>query len=1439
MNFLVNIKGKEYRLTQDFTASDEYNETLDSGTIIISDCDYFEDLEPYDDVFIYSETDKNKNKFVFKGYPVDSTNYPSNTEPEFYRHFLVDQYSEEQLFFGDELHGPRFKYTIQLFSETKGLETISLPNISITQPLNSTKKISVYNYALRFLNIYNKTSKIENGFSFRRTWSYANKYKLSSEIFTIFKDTYSPDFTLNAPNLRDLFNKLFIVKDCIPYVKDDVIYAMNISERTGEFDYTKGELNYVSGSKTSDGYCTDLRRNYTDALSETKNGKYIEYLGFRNSDSALMTFNDLRIETKFPIYKINKMYMCYYKPIKIVKPANERKIDVTIDEVGIVYSRESGENFPKATISVDGEVYEISSPADYGNIAVIEKDNTTRILELSYDGDYINSIRLITANVGEEYESSVNIQVVLYTDNETVYKIFLCKQDISSLVKLESERNLLWQDPALMAQSVSKIEDLAKFKLATIGYSIGSNSINGWGTVYSYPQSFFWQNKSASYIENIFNFMDENYPVGIYDKAYIATEILNSSKIESISNINIVSGKYPVNRIISEDVAEVYGADSLGDLDIDDLVNATNSTLKLKSLFFEIEYQPFYNGSVIHSKNFGKDGITINDNQQQSLTLLRQDGIAQLEKINRFSNKTLQIMARYSNINDVQKLGSVYNKEPYSDIVIYHREMSISANVVTVVYYGAKDYVLKNYFTSVFARYRTYNLMSYGESVTRSENEKLYILMSKDKSYKDLLNVELKEFDTNDSSLYFLKKTFSFFVENMSYKQMYYNEALKTSNDSINGGFIVYDGVYYASDINAFVSGNSICLNIAMYDNVSMGVYIKQLITDTLTYSSILSNADVYKTDGNYTGTLMDYHYIIDDTETGQTKNLSFVFCNVSNNYIMDKEFYDKKASSDNNVYSKIVNAYQRLYELPKVYENDDTDDEDVVLKNIISFGKDYYLDNKEKMDMTFQIEVLNDETNYTESDVLFSDNMLSLSDLISDNVRICKGYKATNYTGSNIEIEDFSASIDFTETIVRNGILRAQYPVNISFKVKKDNLFTGVHVVNNGRLNFPSQKHGSIKGVFFTYKTPGYSSYVELNQVNFVVSSNQAEITFNYYRYFHAGLANENTLKFSNISTVFEVEEVEDYYIFSFDGYEMVESTTDYNGLISSLYIYETGAYLVGDKTVEILGISSSQGNKLGTRTASRNDAYLQFVNTYIVSPYAKEVEYENNLYFVLCENNIKKYEIYDEYSTLPENFIEINKRSGDYVMDILKDEDKSYYLGVNFNTDISNYKSFRCYYFDGDVVEKGKPRSGKFKFVFAINDIESNNKVYLSLLRSRDERINDSLNMNTAKNNFNYSTGEGVEPLSPEAPNLNLEFDGENSLIVENISNKAVNFWIKKERVNNGTTIVPYENNYTLEAGASQSFEITSGWDNYFILKDSNFLYINTFRIDDRDEN
>lgn len=866
MNLKVRIHDKEYEIAQGATFSEEYNETLDSGAIRIPHViGQIDNLRPYDDVYIYD------SEYNFDEHIAEWRQGREYSDNPFYRHLLINQYTEEVV--NLDTIDPEtnktgiFSYSVELFSETKGLEMVQVPNISVTQPLNIKKKIDIYTYLCRFVDLYSPKYKTvdRSSTSTRKKWIYAKKYSVSPELKEIFGGVYSQDFTLSNPTLRDVLSTLMITKDMIPYVKDNVIYAKAISERNGTYNIEEqkkeGKINLVVGQMSSADYCDGVRRQYSDALSQDGICHYIEHLGFRNKDNSLMTIDNMQLETTHKLYRIKKMHMCYYKKAKI------------------------------------------------------------------YNKDNLQNHRDVW---------------------------FLCKQDITPLIKLDSEWNLLSQDWSdLDSNPIKSIDDLSQYKLTTVSYSMGGNTIQGWGTRYNmYKDGVITAYDVArTYIENILYKVDALNPFGINGLSE-----LNKYKKD---NESIAVEYY---RDVSELLDSLYAPHSFNQK------YGFGNVIKLKTLFFEIEYSGFYDGALIHSRDKGNDNLFQNDNQSSSLTLLEKDGFSQKEKLNRFANKTYTMKGRLDGSNygvdKLLKLGQTgVISENDDDVIIYRREYSIYDNYILVSYAGIQDYVLKNFYTSVYAKYRTNQLMSYGESTNRAETQKFMLLLSKNKKFKDedtflTINNDKHEDVTNS-------KLFSAFAPNSTNQSI--DSATILLSDIINEDGSITKRVPYKVDQQTFTSGNSLCFNIAMADNASGGNYIDKWISKFEALANQPSKDEDY-----YAGSTQRWYNIVDSDETGAIDKMGFVISHVEESLPAVSEMDENTASTE------VGAVYSYTEKLPK-WDQDLTENFQVTNEIVVQIDK-LYKDNKEKIDMTLQVEPVSTAQN----DIVFSDLFMKLSDLVA-----------------------------------------------------------------------------------------------------------------------------------------------------------------------------------------------------------------------------------------------------------------------------------------------------------------------------------------------------------------------------------------------------------------------------------------------------------------------
>lgn len=1016
MNLTVRIHDIEYKanIAQGITFSEEYNETLDSGAVRISHIPQIKNLKPYDDVYIYESGDgedyfDNHIALWRQGgglHDGDEEGIP------FYRHLLVDRFSEDVI----NLSQGIYSYSIELFSETKGLETIQLPNISVTQPLNISKKIDIYTYLVRFTKLYSpKYKTIARKSNNNNAWTYVQKYTVAPELEAIFGGIYCQDFTLSNPTFRDLLSTLMVTLDMIPYVKDNVIYAKAISERTGSFDMetekNEGRVSKIVGQMASDDYCDGVRRQYSDALSQDGTCNFVEYLGFRNNNTPLLTLDNMCINTTHKIYRIKKFLMCYYKT-----------------------------------------------------------------------GMIINNKTL---------------------ESRDIY--FLCKQDITPLIKLQNEWEMLDQDWRTM--NPSNIYELSKYKLGTVSYSIGGNSINGWGTRYQSVQEAeilpVAYDFTHTYIENIIKFVDPMNPYGEYTQQEIKSAYLKN------------------NNIIDWDIDKCTFTANVG-IDAIYQPEGLSRIQKLKTIFFEIEYSGFYDGALIHTRDNGNDNIYQNDNVSSSLTLLEKDGFAQKEKLNRFANKTHVINGRLDgknySVSKLLKLGNTCKIGNDDDVIIYRREYSIYNNYIIVSYAGIQDYVLKNFYTSVYARYRTNQLMSYGESTNRSETRKVILMLSKDKKFKDENTFfKITDMDKRVES----REFFSAFIEN-------------NNNADINTAIIISgDNKRFFVDEQTFTSGNMLCFNIEMPDNASGGNYIQEYTSAfRLLYDDPSAEEDYY------IGSTQKWYDIVDDLETGAIDNFSFI---LNNREITPIIAVDKTDNS-----SLVKELYDYSKNLPK---NDITISN--IIKNEINISDEVlYKDNKDRINFTIQIEPISD----SQDDIVFGDYFIRLSNLAfpyDDGKNetnklipthktelyydmlvpfIINGYSTLGGIYTYIKIErDVAQNIlnyiytnGYTDTNNDNPELTKMVPINVSFSFASDD-----------------------KSFYFNATGIGYE--------NIYYKTGQPVVGTEYNIYLK-GVGAKNDMPINNI--IFSmIQNYSDYY----ESYESdVKPSSDYtqNGYINATYI-------------------------------------------------------------------------------------------------------------------------------------------------------------------------------------------------------------------------------------------------------------------------------------------
>lgn len=1204
MNLTVRIHDKEYtkEIAQGVTFSEEYNETLDSGSVRICHVEQIDNLRPYDDVYIYEscpedyeDPDNYFNDYI--GLWRKSVKLSDGGEGElpFYRHLLVDNFTEEIV----NLEEGIFSYSIELFSETKGLEMVQVPNISVTQPLNVEKKIDIYEYLNRFVNLYSpKYKTLDRSTSGTKKWKYAKKYSVAPELKEIFGGVYSQDFSLSNPTLRDVLSTLMITKDMIPYVKDNVIYAKAISERVGNpyvIDTEKKEsrINMVVGQMSSADYCDGVRRQYSNALSQSGTCHFVEHLGFRNKNNAIMTLSNMQLETTHPLYKVDEFLMCYYKK------------------------------------------------------CIVAFKDTSK-------------------------------------SSKTMW--FLCKQDITPLIKLNSEWELLSQD--WKKQAPTSINDLAQYKLSTVTYNLGGNAIIGWGTRYNkYRDGLLTAyDIEKTYIENLFTFVDNIYKFGI------STE--NELKDYYISNIERTLTRDDILSIIPQSANDMTESTSPQNIlsHVYQPTEELDSILKFKTFFFEIKYEGFYNGALIHSRDKGNDNFFQNDNQSAALTLLEKDGFSQKEKLNRFANKTVTMKGRLDGENygvgNLLKLGQTGAIGNDDDVIIYRREYSIFDNYILVSYAGINDYVLKNFYTSVYARYRTNQLMSYGESTTRAETRKVMLLLSKDKKFKDEEDTFLKI--ENNGEDVTNKVLFSAFEGNQT-------------NETINNAIITapnYNSTddfcrnYYV-DLQTFTSGNSLCFNVSMSDNASGGNYISNWVSPYQVLMNQPADDSEY-----YVGSTQKWLKIVDDEETGAIDTIGFRI-----SHAPKKEKLLVEGGDDSPYLSALYNYNASL---PKAPIDREIYPMNILLEekknNIILQQENLFKDNKEMIDMTIQIEPISID----KKSIFFGESLMKLSNLCA-------------YHKYNTDVQEIADK-------------NIEYDDNLGLVFYYDNFNWELRIIaaNDAEFDTQSEKKEAarqavadfVKRLTNTYHTSSINFDLKIYLEEYLVGDDPTTVyVFNANRISYEETGNKNRPYIITLHGDGQVDDIK----FDKLKFELFYSNEYYKCKISKELIdpAESSGPFYGKAFVQ------KEGDEILTYHRNMfvdiSNSLIDYSTTTKIIPYVSQPEFINN-------------------PLLPENIFKITGGVDSSIRIELKDEDGNYISGISETT-----KSISFWYFDFDLAYSKKyqstqyaynyePQKSGYQFVFGVNLTKEDHSrgyvdIYITKITHRDERVFDSVGREVGK--------------------------------------------------------------------------------------------------------
>ena len=283
MAYKFQINNVLYTPRDGFVVKEEFNETLDSGLVMLTKSGLPLNIEPYDIIKLSGDSISTKT-------------------------FLVDNFNEDKIAFTPT---EKYEYTINLFSETKVLERITLPNLSITQNITGQANRSIWFYFQHYVSFYGPKIKVRNpelatNPSAFPKWLSVSKYAINNELLTRLQSIDCPEFQWNNPTLREVLNDLLGVINLIVAVRNNVITYFDITQRGSAIDQSK--LNNQQRMRGSGDYVSDLNIEIQNAIGKNI-VKNIEYISFRQSSEGVLDDKNLQIIVQRPIYKIVKAYL--------------------------------------------------------------------------------------------------------------------------------------------------------------------------------------------------------------------------------------------------------------------------------------------------------------------------------------------------------------------------------------------------------------------------------------------------------------------------------------------------------------------------------------------------------------------------------------------------------------------------------------------------------------------------------------------------------------------------------------------------------------------------------------------------------------------------------------------------------------------------------------------------------------------------------------------------------------------------------------------------------------------------------------------------------------------------------------------------------------------------------------------------------------------------
>lgn len=273
--------GTEHATQDGFLYVDNFNETLDGGTIYLTPQDRIT-FEPFDLVEIVGDNIATKTLFV-------------------------DTIVETQVSFNPD----KYSYQLNLMSKKKALERVKLPQVSWTKRSLSQNCLQALE---ELIEDYAPKRCFYDGVTL--TYETIYRFDLTSEQEDLLESIKMPELNLNAPTLAEALDTILSTINAICTVDaENYIQVIELDKRGDEINLNDGHIYRTEKTQSAKDYASELditiqNASQTELVGLENKTRICEYISWRNSDEALLTTDNMRVETEKPLFSLLSLKLC-------------------------------------------------------------------------------------------------------------------------------------------------------------------------------------------------------------------------------------------------------------------------------------------------------------------------------------------------------------------------------------------------------------------------------------------------------------------------------------------------------------------------------------------------------------------------------------------------------------------------------------------------------------------------------------------------------------------------------------------------------------------------------------------------------------------------------------------------------------------------------------------------------------------------------------------------------------------------------------------------------------------------------------------------------------------------------------------------------------------------------------------------------------------------